>query len=78
VVKAVSSTEESPAREMVEGAGDAILLLVSRALVETLSRQADYEGVRVGVVLDKAVRAYLEEHGGPEVGKYLQALAEAS
>ncbi len=76
MAEAYSSTEENPAREMVEGAGDAVILLVSRALVDTLSLQADHEGVKMGVVLDSAIRAYLKEHGGPGVARYLEALAE--
>lgn len=75
MARAVSSTEDAtPGEEMIEGAGDAMLLMVSRSMVETLNRQALSEGVSMGRVLDKAMRAYLKEHGSPEAVAYLIAL----
>lgn len=53
-----------------------MLLMVSRALVETLNRQAMSEGTTMGNVLDKALRCYLKENGSPEAIAYLQALSD--
>lgn len=76
MAKAVSSTEDDPGRELLEGAGDAVMLLVPRALVVVLSHQAEHEGVKLGVVLDRAIRDYLKKNGAPGAIEYLQELAQ--
>jgi hypothetical protein len=59
---------------MVREAGEATLLMVNRAMWETLVRQANAEGRRPGDVLNDAVRLYLDEHGSPDVIEYLKTV----
>lgn len=77
MLRAQSMTEDNPVAEMIESAGDSLVMIIPRAMWETLVRQGGAEGVAPGVVLDKALRAYLEAHGAPEAVDYLQAVARA-
>jgi hypothetical protein len=58
-------------RSMVQEAGEATLLMVNRAMWETLVRQARAEGRHPGEVLNDALRRYLESEGAPEAIEYL-------
>ena len=60
---------------MVESAGEAMLLMVDRALWEMLIRQAKEEGRSPGDVLNSAVTAYMEREGADEAVGYLHSLA---
>ena len=60
---------------LVREAGEAMLLMVNRALWETLIRQAKAEGRHPGAILDAALKLYLEEHGSDEAVAYLHKLA---
>lgn len=64
------AVEADASLELVE-AGDAMLLMISGAMWHTLVLQSKSEGVSPGDVLDKALRAYLEEHGSHETIEYL-------
>lgn len=75
-------SEESPAEEMVQSAGEAMLMMVPGYVWETLVRQAEAETERTGskvtpgTVLDRALRSYMEGHGEPEAVSYLHSLAQ--
>lgn len=60
---------------MVREAGEAMLLMVNRAMWETLVRQAQAEGRHPGAVLNDALRLYLEQNGSDEAVQYLHAVA---
>ena len=63
--------EASP--ELAE-AGEAMLLMISGAMWQTLVLQGQSEGLPPGAVLDKAVRSYLEARGSKEAVDYLWSL----
>lgn len=67
--EAVESEEGVP--EIVERAGEAMILIIPRAMWETLILQGRAENLPPGRVLDKALREYLERHGCQEVVDYL-------
>jgi hypothetical protein len=68
----------SPVEEMIQESGEAMLMMVRRSLWETLIRQAESEGVTPGEILDRAMRAYLEQNGSEEAVGYLHMLAGTS
>jgi len=67
--------EYTPAEEMVREANEAMMMMVSGALWNTLVLQAKSEGRHPGQVLDAMAREYLEKHGSPEAIEYLNTLA---
>lgn len=64
-----------PGYEELEAAGDSIMLVIPRAMWETLVRQGRAEEKHPGEVLNTAIRRYLEEHGSVEAVDYLHALS---
>jgi hypothetical protein len=62
--------------DIIENAGNAMLLLITRSLWETLILQGRAENLSPGRVLDKALREYLEKHGCQEAVDYLFSIAE--
>ena len=62
--------------DIIENAGDAMLLLITRGMWETLILQGRAENLSPGCVLDKALREYLEKHGCREAVDYLFGIAE--
>lgn len=76
MAKAVSTAGQlSPAEEDIARAGDAMLMLIPRAMWETLLIQGRSEGLGPAQVLDRALRRYLEEHGSREAVAYLNRVA---
>lgn len=76
MAKAVSTAAQlSPGEDEVARAGDAMLMLISRAMWETLLIQGRAEGLGPAQVLDRALRRYLEEHGSSEAVAYLHRVA---
>lgn len=67
--------DDEPWAETIREAGDAMIMLITRSTWETLLLQGAAEGVTPGQVLDKALRAYLEEHGSKKAVEYLHAVA---
>jgi hypothetical protein len=67
--EAVEPEEGIPA--IVERAGEAMILIIPRAMWETLVLQGQAENLPPGRVLDKALREYLEKHGCQEAVDYL-------
>lgn len=56
-------------------AGDAMLLIIPRAMWETLLIQGRCENTGPAQVLDKALRQYLEANGSPEAVAYIHGVA---
>lgn len=77
VVKATAVGSPNPIAEMIRDADEAMMLLITGAMWETLVRQGAAEGISPGQVLDKALRVYLEAHGAPDTVAYLHAIAGA-
>lgn len=73
-MRAHSTTEQGSAEHLIEASGDAVMLLVTRALTETLRRQAESEGIGIGELLDKMVRQYLEKNGSETAIGYLRVV----
>jgi len=67
--------EDGEVSEIIRRAGDGMVLVITRAMWETLVLQAQSEGLSPGHVLDKALRGYLEEHGCKEAVDYLFMVA---
>jgi hypothetical protein len=68
--------------DSIQSAGDIVILMVQRVMVETLARQAREESREIGYhvspgqVLDKAIKLYLETHGKPEAVDYLRLVSK--
>lgn len=78
MAKAFPSQERSPTsvgEDEIASAGDAMLMIIPRAMWETLIRQGRAEGTGPAQVLDKALRAYLETNGSQETIEYLHRVA---
>ena len=73
--EAVEEPEDGFLKEELDRAGDAQLMLISRAMWETLRLQGEAEGLGPGQVLDKALRRYLEDQGDPRAVAYLHEVA---
>jgi hypothetical protein len=69
-------TEEGGVSEIIRRAGDGMVLVITRAMWETLILQARAENLTPGLILDKALKGYLEEHGCQEAVDYLFLVAE--
>jgi len=77
MAKAIALSQEDEAvSEIIRHAGDAMVLVITRAMWETLLLQAKAENLTPGRILDKALRGYLEEHGCKEAVDYLFLVAE--
>lgn len=57
---------------------EAMILMVPGYFWNVLVKQAKAEGSTPGVVLAKALKGYLEQHGGQEAVDHLWSLAERS
>jgi hypothetical protein len=68
--------EEETVADVIDRAGDAMVMLITRAMWTTLVIQGQAENLTPGGVLDKALREYLEKHGSQEVADYLFTVAE--
>jgi len=66
---------DSEVEQRIAQAGNGMVLFVNQALWETLVLQGESEGCGPGEVLNKAVRAYLEENGCDEAVSYLFAVS---
>lgn len=71
MAKAVAISEDSEISEVLQHAGDGMILLITRALWHTLVLQAQSEGITPGAVLDRAMKEYLERHGCQEAVDFL-------
>jgi len=61
--------------EQVKQAGEAMLMMIPRALWEVLLLQAEHDHITPGAVLDRAVRGYLEREGDPRALEYLKSVS---
>lgn len=57
---------------------DAMILMIQRYVWEVLCIQAKAEGTTPAIVLDKALKAYLEEHGAEEAVQYIWKVSRES
>lgn len=71
MARAEAIEQEKNFPDIIEQAGNAMLLLITRSTWETLILQGRSEGLSPGQVLDKALRQYLEQHGCQEAVDYL-------
>jgi len=65
-----------PLEEEIAHAGDAMMMLVSRSVWDTLRLQATSEGVEPGAVLSRALSEYITHHGSDEARTFLAKLAQ--
>lgn len=65
-----------PLEEEIEHAGDAMMMLVSRSVWDTLCLQAKAEGVHPGTVLSRALSGYISTHGSEEARGFLTQLGK--
>jgi hypothetical protein len=63
--------EDEGVSEIIRRAGDGMVLVITRAMWETLVLQAQAENLTPGHILDKALRGYLEKDGCKEAVDYL-------
>lgn len=74
--QAVEQEPQNLIEEAIERAGDIKLMMIPRAMWETLLLQGQTEGLEPGQVLDRALHQYLEAHGSKEAVDYLHAVRE--
>lgn len=76
MVRAEAVRQEEGLPGAIQRAGDAMILVITRAMWETLLLQGRAENLSPGQILDKALKGYLEKHGCEEAASYICAVAE--
>jgi hypothetical protein len=67
---------ESKEESDLAGSGDAMMLLINRALWDVISHQAEEEGRRPGEVLSAAISQYIDSHGSESSKSLMRIIKE--